>query len=611
MSFEHLYALGFFPLALLALILLQFYRSRRREILAGSLLLWRRVAAKETAPRKRRLLWDRYFWLEVGVLGALTLALTGPALAVFAPPGRRVAMLLDNGPAARARMANGGRVWEDVLAAANETLSRLGPADRVALSASAPFPRRLDAGSEGQGMTPGEARSAAEALVPALSGPTSAAAKFALLEAAREFGGAEGPALALAFSPRAAPDAESGPARARWRRVGSGVPLENTALTAFGSALTLRDGQAAAEILVQVRSFSTSTGVVRGRLVLETQGGAPPRREERPLTLAAAGPLGAVSSATFLLAGKDLPPVKISWVAQRGPDALPEDDVLCARPRSISPLKVRLHGSAPHLERLYREALGAGVSKPGATDDPDLEIYVDHVPEELPAHTRAALFLAPASGFGSFEVTPRVFTPNSVHPGRADPLLEGLHDTPTGLGFAIGQARELRATGDLQLLLRDEAGHPLAARFRIRGGCTGYVLAFVPGAELTSQRQMPLAALLLRILREAAGSVEPYAVQKAGEIEKASGVALPLDWAPGMNSALNPHAGSGVLDLDASDLASSLGAPAGEALDLESWLPAARPATFALWPWLVGLALLLVLLEQGLERSQVAKNLNA
>lgn len=601
MSLAYPAALWLLPAALAVLVLLQLYRSRRREILAGSLLLWRRVAAQERAPRRRLIVLDLAFWLQAAILAALALALADPQTTLRAPVGRRVAVLLDNGPAARARRADGTAVWDEVRATACASLDRLAPGDRVALLASSPWPHRLDASD---GLAPQEVRTAAEALSPALSGPATAAAWTFLQEAAREFGGSEGPAAAFAFSPRAAPEGASVAGHANWRTLGPGPRLDNAGLTEFGSERTVKDGQAAVEALVQVRNFSASGRPVQGRVVLESLDKRRPLKQEQPLRLEAPGKPGALAGAPFFLPGKDPPPIRISWKPEGGPDALPEDDTVCAAPRLVAAPRVRLNGAAPDLETLYRKALDSELLRPGTADAADLEIYVEGVPEELPAGARAALFLAPAKDWGNFEVGPGVFKAAAVFPGKDDPLLRDFHASPEGLGFAVNRAREIKPAGDLKVLLQDGAGRLLAARFRLSGGRPCYVLASVPGVELGGPEQMPLAALLLRMLREAAGSGEPYAVERAAKREAGLGAALPLDWTPALDLADGKSTGVGVLDESASDLTASLGRPQGEGLELETRVPAPRQTRHALWPWPAGLAVLLILLELWIEAAQ-------
>ncbi|MCK6472034.1 MAG: BatA domain-containing protein [Planctomycetes bacterium] len=594
------HALWLFPAAVAVLVLLQLYRSRRREVLAGSLMLWRRVAAKEHAPRKRRIVFDRAFALQCAALLCLAAAIAGPALTVGAAPGRHVVLLLDNGPSSRARAhtIKGGaphasRAWEACRDAANAFLDQLGANDRVKLVASSPAPRVL-----GEGASPAQARAELERLLPALSGPDAEAAWLFALDTARAFDpGSDARASVLAVSARPAPEAAGG---AAWQCVTSDAPRANVALAAFGSAV-LPDANgkesAPAEILVQARNFGPAE--VSGRVVLEVQGpeGTLEEKDARALKLAA----GAAAGAAFRLEAP-LPALRLSWRADTGTDndALPEDDAVTARPREISPPRVRVHGTLPHLEDLFAKALHAKRLALDEAGTADLEVYADGVPDEVPEGARAALFVAPQAGFGAFEVEEGTLKRPRAHPAEADALTAGMPASADGLDVLIEEARVLKAAGDLKALWRDAEGHPLAARFALRDGRPAFVLAFVPGSGPRERllEGPPLAALLVRMLLEAAGTREPYAVTSAAALERAAGKALPLDWTPSLAD------GEGVLDAVASALPT--GAKDSARLNAVSLPAASAPKQWDLAPWLAALALLLMLAEMFLERSPLS-----
>lgn len=594
MSLAAPHALWLFPAAVAVLVLLQLYRSRRREILAGSLMLWRRVAAKENAPRKRRIVFDRAFALQCAALFLLAAAVAGPALTLGSAPGRRVVLLLDNGPSARALDIDKGgalRAWDACRDAANEFLDQLEANDRVQLVASSPAPRVL-----GDGVSPAQARESLGELRPALSGPGAQAAWLYALDAARAFGSS---ASVLAVSARPAPEAAAG---AAWQCVTPETPRANVALAAFGSALLpAKTGAAAfeAEVLVQVRNFGAAE--VSGRVVLETQTGDEKgkieEKDARTLKLAP----GAAAGAAFRLAAP-LPALKLAWRGDAGAneDAFPEDDAITARPREVSPPCVRVHGSLPHLEDLYARGLRAKLLERDGEGAADLEVYAGGVPDEVPAGARAVLFVAPQAGFGAFEVENETLQRPRVHPGEADPLTAGMPESPDGLDVLIEEARVLKAAGDLKTLWRDAEGRPLAARFALRDGRPAFVLAFVPGNGPRERllEGPPLAALLARMLAEAAGAREPYAVTTAETLERAAGHALPLDWTPSLAK------GEGVLDAVASALPA--GTKDSARLNAAALPAASAPERRDLAPWLAALALLLMLAEMFLERSPLA-----
>lgn len=593
MSLAAPHALWLFPAAVAVLVLLQLYRSRRREVLAGSLMLWRRVAAKEHAPRKRRIVFDRSFALQCAALLCLAVAVAGPALTVGAAPGRRVVLLLDNGPASRAHAIKGGgaRAWDACRGAANAFLDQLDAHDRVQLAASSPAPRVL-----GDATSPTQARTKLEELMPALSGPDAEAAWLFALDAARTFDPAgDAREAVVAVSARPAPEAAAGTV---WQCVTPEGPRANVALSAFGSAvLPAKEGAPPAEILVQARNFGPAE--VSGRVVLEVpgSGGKLEEKDTRALKLAA----GAAAGAAFRLEAP-LPALRLTWRsdAGTGEDALPEDDAVTARPREVSPPRVRVHGSLPHLEDLYAKGLNAKLLALDDEGPADLEVYADGVPAEVPGNARAALFVAPQAGFGAFEVENETLQRPRAHPGEADPLTAGMPASADGLDVVIEEARVLKAAGDLKALWRDAEGHPLAARFALRDGRPAFVLAFVPGSGPRERllEGPPLAALLVRMLAEAAGAREPYVVTVAAAQERAAGNALPLDWTPSLER------GEGVLDASASAL--PVGVQDSARLDAAALPVASAPEQWDLAPWLAALALLLMLAEMFLERSPLA-----
>lgn len=591
MSLAAPHALWLFPAAVAVLVLLQLYRSRRREVLAGSLMLWRRVAAKEHAPRKRRIVFDRSFALQCAALLCLAVAVAGPALTVGAAPGRRVVLLLDNGPASRAHAIKGGgaRAWDACRGAANAFLDQLDAHDRVQLAASSPAPRVL-----GDATSPAQARAKLEELLPALSGPDAEAAWLFALDTARTFeSGSDARATALAVSARPAPEAAAGTV---WQCVTPESPRANVALSAFGSAvLPAKEGAAPAEILVQARNFGPAE--VSGRVVLEVpgSGGKLEEKDTRALKLAA----GAAAGAAFRL-DAPLPALRLTWRGDSGADEFHEDDAVTARPRKVSPPRVRVHGALPHLEDLYAKGLNAKLLALDDEGPSDLEVYADGVPDEVPGNARAALFVAPQAGFGAFEVENETLQRPRAHPGEADPLTAGMPASADGLDVVIEEARVLKAAGDLKALWRDAEGHPLAARFALRDGRPAFVLAFVPGSGPRERllEGPPLAALLVRMLAEAASTREPYAVTVAAAQERAAGNALPLDWTPSLER------GEGVLDASASALPA--GVKDSAKLNAASLPVASAPEQWDLAPWLAAAALLLMLAEMFLERSPLS-----
>jgi hypothetical protein len=567
------------------------FRSRRREILAGSLIIWRRVAAKAKVPKRRRVVMDRTFWLQVASLGALAAALADPAIIASAPPGRRLVLLLDNAPSARMRV-DGEPLWNRVVAAARRQIDELRPSDRVALIASSPRPRRLDGGRV---LPPREIRDRLNEILPALSHTKTDEAWVFSLEIAGSlaFDDPSETAAVLAVSVRPAPqDADTNP-NAHWLSVGADARPSNIGICELGSVAVFgRDlKKSAPEVLVQVRSFSSAPA--RGKVVLETLDPKRPLRNERRVALEAGGVKGVV----FRIESSDPPPVRIAWENDKGGDALPEDDSVTAAPRQVGPPRLRIHGEAPHLMHLYRVGRGSFVEDAMSSRACDLEVFVEEVPGTVRTSTAAVLILAPRQAFGPFEVGAEDLERPIPRLGTEDRLTVGIRDRPEGLGFPVARARLLRPTGDWRPLIRDNDGNVLAARFRLRDGRPGFVMAFVPGEGLgwTPNRKfgMVLGTFCLRILREAQGATDPYVLRRAEDIEGLAQEPLPLEWRPGLDPG--GKRGAGVLSARTSK--PELGAQSVRPFSLSTLLPASSPVRHPLWPYFVALAAALSLWE--------------
>lgn len=600
MVIETLAALWLFPAGVIALLLLQFWQARRRELLAGSLIVWRRVAEKERAKPRRRLVLDRSFWLQTATLLALAWAWANPALMGRSAPGRQFVVVVDNGPSARLRTAGGGLAWDGVRAAVQEFLSGLQPNDRVVLCTSVPCARHTT--SRG-GDAPGRALDALGAITPGLSFSATGELWHLALDEARVWPGAEGSGdvRSVVFSTRAAPPDESGYELARWIAVPPAKPVSNVGLTAWGATSPFDPD--VRELLVQVRNFG-ATGA-NGTVSCEVRDG--PAMEPRKVDLSAGGTAGVV----FAFQGP-FRPCRVTWRAEAGPDALTEDDELTVVPGTSGTFRTRWHGSAPHLQDLYRVALRAEEVAIDAKESVDLEIYVECLPGERAPAGRAFLLLAPPGEYGPFEVLAGTVKRPVAYVGAPDALTRGLYEGPTGLDWPIAEARVIRQVGDLRVLAQDGEGRVLAARFTQPDGAPAYVFAFVPGEGLgwAPERRFDspgLAAVLLRVLREAAGADRPFVVQQAEAIERATGTPLPLDWRPGFDG--EKGTGQGVLDARVSG--ASLAEQATVSGGIASLAGRRLPERYALWPYLVVLAIALILAEVRAGRTRIAVSVSS
>jgi len=210
------------------LLIARLYRTRRRELVAGSLLLWRRLAAQQPKIPPRRVIVDASFILQLAVLFTLIAALSAPTWAVGGVRGREILLVLDNNPLARARDASGKLLIHVVIDAAEKIVAELQPQDRVFVACSSPVPRLL----ESQAMSPSDALKRIRSVTPALSGPDAGAVWLFCADAARRVeSGGEVKRLVITLR-NGPPEVELG---SRWLCVAqSGSNLSNVGIIATG-----------------------------------------------------------------------------------------------------------------------------------------------------------------------------------------------------------------------------------------------------------------------------------------------------------------------------------------------------------------------------------------
>ena len=588
MAIETPLALWLFPAGVIALLLLQLWQARRRELLVGSLLVWRRVMKKERAKPRRRLVLDRSFWLQAATLLLVALAWSDPTWTGRSAPGRRFVVVVDNGSSARFRTADGVLLWDGVQASTQQFLLGLNEADRVKLCTAVPLSKVLP---DDDGVPAGRAMQQLKSITPGLTPHAPAELWRLARNTARlweERAAVEpGDVRALVFSAQAAPSEGSGHDGAHWVAVPPSAPVNNVGLTAHGATSPFEPS--ARELLVQVRNFGVTD--VSGSVSCELRDGSAMAPQQLEL------PAGRAAGVVFSFAGA-FQPCRIVWQNQHGPDALPEDDTLTIMPKTLGKLRTRWHGEAAHLQDLFRRALRAEELPIEAKEKADLEVFVQCLPVEQASGDRAILLLAPPKSYGSVEVLGETLKRPIARLGDPNRLTHGLKESETGLDWPIGEARAIRQLGDLRLLAQDAKGHVLAAAFHLEDQRPVYVFAFVPGEGLgwMPQRRFDspgLAALLLRILREAAGANEPFAVQQAASIERTMNQPLPLDWVPTFGQ--EGSTGEGVLEAKVSGV--SLAAEATAAADVTALAGTTSPRHYALWPLLVLCAIVLILVE--------------
>lgn len=584
------FALWLLPPVLLALLVFRFYRTRRQDVRAGSLLIWRRLALNQPKVRPKRIVWDLSLLLQAAALTALIAALAAPTLARSGAGGRRILIVLDNGPLSRARLPNGRQLWDFIRDDAGKTIAALNSNDTVSLACAAPIQKVLANGG------PAAALAALATIRPALSGPDTETLWGFAADKARSHADPESMPQFLIISLR---DRTAQPSSdIHWRCVApANAAIQNVGIVGFGSLPVLIEGQSQGEVQILVRIKNFSALPVEGAVKFEDDwNGVKAKSEEKPVTLAA----NSEEAVFFAVPGNALHPIWISWHRKdNAKDALPDDDTIYALPRPISAPKVRFHGAAPTLENLYRKALDATLLKADSKETCDLEIYTGSVPENIDEHSRGLMLLAPESGYRSiFDIGNGVLNWPKPQRDQDDPeLTAGLSDKPEGI-FPIAKACEIRTTGNLRSLLKDSASNrPLVARFADEKGRPGFLFAFVPGSGFALEKPLEpeLAAVLVRAARVAAGAGEPFTLNRAEFAERQTGAALPEDWYTGENKVT--LGGMGVLDAEASTLILGHANPREFSNAAVSTEPIRQGDTWDLTPLLIAIVLVLCALE--------------
>lgn len=567
------------PPILASLILFRLYRQRREEIVTGSLLLWKRLAAQQPKTPPKRVLIDRSLVLQTMAMLALISALAGPSFALNRNRGRGLLLVLDNGPQARAK-ANGAALWSRVHESSGELLRNLNPDDQVFVARTSPLPRVLTPTP----VSPQAALQLISEIQPALSGPEVEKIWLFAAENARSLGKSSPLSLAV-LSLQESPASASMPV-AQWLCVAPGLSTPtNVGIIGFGSAPVVQGEKMTSQVLARIKNFGPAP--VSGSVSLS----------DRTSTILNQLPIelnpNAEHAAVFTLPA-DAGPVRISWKPANGKaDAIEEDDAIVAAPQDTRSPRVRFHGAAPALQQLYKSALNATLVTAEDAGVVDLEIYVSSVPGRVPDSSRALMLLAPEGSYRAiFDIGPATLNWPKVQLDEADRLTQGIGDKASGT-FGVPKAIEILPTGDFKKLIKDaRTERALVARFTEENGRAGFALAFIPGAGFSADRliEPDLAALLVRMALEAAGSAEPYRVQTAAHLELQKDSPLPQDWRA--DSDIMVAGGAGVLDEKTSALA--MGKPASTGFDASALQSLAGEESSDLrWPLiLIGLALI-------------------
>jgi len=429
-------------LALGLVALLHLMQSRWKRRVVGSLMIWKRVAARGLELRARRPVLDLALLLGLAGAAALVVAAAGPRLLTAAREGREVVIVIDNGTASLTRNPDKETRLDEAKALARAELASLGAGARAALVATSPAPRIVAPMGE-----PSDARALLGKDVRScqVTGSLSAAISLALAQGAAS-------AETVVFTSRALP-----PSPGRVRRVAVGRESTNIGII----HADFSDSRA----FVALRSFAERPADVRVALKAVDPASRELAAEEVELA-----PLGRADvilvpkgDAAATLSGATAVAVEISSPG----DDLKTDDVAFAARTGLGARRVGIVGEAdePFLRALWAARVetvalaGNGVPE-DMPEDIDALLYFGTVPPNWPPPLPAIL-VAPGESTGPIQVLDDelrdvrgIFAGGE---GRASPT----RGFPPG-GIAVERATRVRMLGAAEPLMESE-GELLAA----------------------------------------------------------------------------------------------------------------------------------------------------
>lgn len=606
------------PLGLLALlalpliVILHMLRERRRRVVVPSLLLWQQLPQHQAARRRRPPL-SLLLLLHLLVAALLGLALAQPQwpLALFGGE-RHTVVVIDNSTSMAAPAAGlAGTRLDAARAQARQLVGGMAAQETLTLIVTSPRPRLIEsAGPEGVARL----LAALEALSAAGTGSDLAGA-LTLAETALQ--GRPG-ARVLVLSDAALPQSQLDALVARpaavpveWRNLG-GAP-DNRAL------VTLAARPRGANGLTQVYARAVNYGEVPVRTVLRLFGDEA-LLDTRPVTL---GPRGEVELTWSVPRGVTLLRAELD-----GDDGLPADDTALLSLAQARPVRALLVAAQPAaIERALRALPGLTLStldpaaySGSAAAAADLTIFDSYLPVAWPPG--AVLVINPPAGSSLLAVGASSVAQGELRAAPTGPaLLDGLSLESVDFG-ALRElepppwASTLLARGERPLILRgrSEASEVAIWTFDLGQGNLTTRLAFpllaartvrdltppvLPGAALLGEtitlRPDPRATRLevgapdgtVTVLRPRLGEDLLLSLTQPGLytlVEQGEGRTL-------FSGRLGVNAGAAVeSDLRSRTLPSAaVSAPASGLAEGAT----ARP----LWPWLVVLALAVMLIE--------------
>jgi len=371
-------------LALGLVALLHLMQSRWKRRVVGSLIIWKRVAARGLELRARRPMLDLALLLGLAGAATLVVAAAGPRLVTAARGGREMVVVLDNGTASLTRNPDTGMRLDETKALARAELASLGSGARAAVVTTSPAPRIVAPMGE-----PSNARALLKKVQSCqVTGSLPAAISLALAQG--------GPSVeTIVFTSRALP-----PSPARVRRVAVGRESTNIGII----HADFSDSRA----FVALRSFAERPADVRVSLSLV----GPASRElaSRDVRLAPLGRTDVVLApkrdAVATLADARAVAVEISSTD----DDLQADDVAFAARTGLGARRVGIVGEAdePFLRALWAARAetvalaGDGVPE-DMPEDIDALVYFGKVPPRWPPPLPAIL-VAPGESAGPIQV---------------------------------------------------------------------------------------------------------------------------------------------------------------------------------------------------------------
>jgi Ca-activated chloride channel family protein len=609
-------------LALLALpliVLLHMMRERRRRVRVPSLILWQQLQTRREAQRRRRLPLTLLLLLHLLAAALIGLALAQPQVALELPGGERhLAVILDTSTSMAAPANASASRFEAALVRTRSLINSLRGRDRLTLISAGPHAQLLDQGDAGSAA---RLSAALTALQPIGVGSDI---DGALLIAETMLADQVNPRIII-LSDTALPELQIDTGRApslpfEWASIGE--PQANRAIV----NLAAESRSAGGTVQIYTRVVNYADELYRGELRLY---GDDQLLDTRTIAMRAQGEVELTWS---LPAGVSVLRAEID-----GNDGLPADDTASLIPNQIRPINALLVSNKPEALQRALDAVPevrltvvdgftyAGGSVP---DTADLTIFDEYVPETWPGG--GVLLINP----GQETLADLVAVPVTPDESDASETIEEFQPVPSGIfdgislgGIDFGQPLNLPVPPWADVLLAEEA-NPLIMRGRVAQSEVAIWAFDLEQSNLSTRLAFPLliarsvrdltpAALPGSTLAGASLLLQPDPRTDRLEIMLPDGTSLsPSARAGGNELQLNlDQVGiytieeySGERLLASNQVPVNTGAARESQLrplPPPSWPPVVLDETASgnqsdarpLWPWLVGAALIVLVIE--------------